>query len=114
MTENLKKFLETVSEDAELSKKIGNMGKADILALAKKLGMELSEADFAQNEELNEDELDAVVGGYGCYCLGAGNGEKSRSDKLCFCVAGGGGEKRNGDCRCWCVVMGTGLSDDKS
>jgi len=46
MTENMKKLLELVSGNKELASKIGGMGKEDIIALAKELGVELTEADF--------------------------------------------------------------------
>jgi len=63
MTENMQKLLEIVSGNKELAAKIGGMGKEDIIALAKELGVTLTEADFAKNCELSDDELDAVVGG---------------------------------------------------
>ena len=43
MTENMKKFLEAVSKNDELSTKINTMTKEDLLALAKELGVELTE-----------------------------------------------------------------------
>ena len=49
MTENMKKLLELVSGNKELALKIGGMGKENIIALAKELGIEFTEADFAQN-----------------------------------------------------------------
>ena len=48
MTENMKKLLELVSGNKELASKIGGMGKEEIIALAKALGVELTETDFAQ------------------------------------------------------------------
>ena len=47
MTENMKKFLEAVSKNEELAKKINTMTKEDLLALAKELSIELTEDDFA-------------------------------------------------------------------
>ncbi len=73
MSENMKKFLELVSKDETLKQKMqafSDMEPKDAIsasiALAKELGIELSEADFAKEElgsELIDDELDAVVGG---------------------------------------------------
>ena len=60
MTENMKKLLELVSGNKELASKIGGMGKEDIVALAKELGVELTEADFAQKYELSDDDLAQV------------------------------------------------------
>ena len=68
MTENMKKLLEIVSGNKELAAKIGGMGKEEILALAKEVGVELTEADFAQKFELSDDELEAVAGGGKCIC----------------------------------------------
>ena len=41
MTENMKRFLETVSKDEALTARVGAMGKEELLALAKELGLEL-------------------------------------------------------------------------
>lgn len=110
MTENMKKFLEAVSKNEELTKKINTMTKEDLLALAKELGVELTETDFEKPDgELSDDELDAVAGGALCYCLLAGSGyDTCDNEKTCVCVAGGGGEYKSGDCRCWCVGCGVG------
>ena len=64
-----KEFLELLEKNAELKEKIIALGEnpaaADVIALAKKYGVTLTEADFAgTEEELSEDELDAVAGGY--------------------------------------------------
>ena len=50
MTENMKKFLEKVSADKALAEKFANLDKDAVVALAKELGIELTEADFAQPE----------------------------------------------------------------
>ena len=60
MTENMKKLLELVSGNKELAAKIGGMGKEDIIALARELGVEFTEADFAQKYELSDDDLAQV------------------------------------------------------
>lgn len=57
MTENMKNFLEAASKNADLAAKITAMYKEALLALAKDLGIELTDADFAESEdELNDDE----------------------------------------------------------
>ncbi len=111
MTENTKKFLEAVSKNDELAAKIGTMTKEELLALAKELGIELTDADFEKPAgELSDDELDTVAGGNACCCVIGGTGYKTLiNEKTCVCVAGGGGEYEDGDCRCWCV--GTGFGD---
>ena len=67
MNENLKKFLEKVSEDTELAAKVGAEKDVNaLIALAKEMGFELTAADFERPvEELSDDELDDVTGGGG-------------------------------------------------
>lgn len=120
MSENLKKFLELVSGSAELSARLNAADKDGIFAMAKELGIELSNADFArQNEELSDDELDAVAGGSdsSCTCILGGGGKKDSSfgaSKACVCVLGGGGEKIGGGARCACVAYGMGTDEQYS
>ena len=105
MTENLKKFLEEVSKDEALQAKVNALesnketAMADIIALAKELGIELTEADFAQPDgEISEDELETISGGYtvtkhdDCGCPISGSG--TTISNFCYCVAGGGGGGR--------------------
>lgn len=110
MTENMKKFLETVSKNDELYNKFTGATKEELIALAKELGIELTNTDFEQPDgELSDDELDAVAGGALCACMLAGSGDDNNSnEKYCVCVAGGGGQFTNGDCRCMCVFGGAG------
>ena len=117
MTENMKKFLEAVSKNEELAKKINTMTKEDLLALAKELGVELTETDFEKPaDELNDDELDVVAGGSVCACPFVGGGVgNTNAEKSCFCTAGGGGEISDlagGGCRCVCVLGGGGKAVD--
>jgi len=113
MTENLKKFLEDVSKDAELSVKVSNMDMEELLALAKELGLELTEADLAKPavKELKDDELDAVAGGadVSCACAMGGGGTKDDNDKVCACVIAGGGLAVSGRERCVCTFAGYGI-----
>ena len=114
MTENTKKFLEAVSKSEELAAKIGTMTKEELLALAKELGIELTDADFEKPAgELSDDELDTVAGGEMCYCLIGGTGYDTLvNEKTCVCVAGGGGEYEDGACRCVCIAAGGGGRGD--
>ena len=114
MTENMKKFLETVSKDAELCKKVSAMNKDDLLALAKELGLALAEEDLIKPaQELEDDDLDTVAGGGSdCICFMGGGGTKDYDDKTCACVMAGVGYKKNGDGRCVCAVNGFGDDDD--
>ena len=113
MTENMKKFLEKVSEDKSLAEKIGKLEKAELLALAKELGIELAETDLAQPEDaLNDQELASVTGGKKCLCVVAGGGTKDDDSKACGCVAAGAGYHDNGEQRCFCVMGGSGDSDN--
>ena len=130
MSENIKKFLERVSANEELSKKLCSADRKAVIAMAKDLGIELTEADFVQANELDEDELDAVAGGeycggvgevdeiVSCFCsVGGGGTKKDANDKTCACVLYGQGDNKNdgsGDSkrRCFCPVVGSGLSDE--
>lgn len=111
MTENMKKFVEAMSEHPELNEKLENAGKDDLIAIAKELGIELTEADFEQQPgELSDDELDAVAGGYkgDCYCPLVGGGTKTEDSKPCACIYGGAGKWKNGNNRCACIIAGEG------
>lgn len=111
MTENMKKFLEKVSADKALAEKFANLDKDAVVALAKELGIELTESDFAQPEgEITADEMDAVVGGYKrCVCAYGGGGKEDSEGEVCACVSVGMGmSKVDGEARCACYVGGTG------
>lgn len=112
MSDNMKKFLEAVSKSEELTAKVGSMGKDELLALAKELGLELTEADLEKPaaEELSDDELDAVAGGgdVSCACAMGGGGTKDSNDKTCACVLAGAGYSKNGRERCVCGFAGYG------
>ena len=128
MTENLKKFLEAVSKDEALQAKVNALesnketAMAGVIALAKELGIELTEADFAQPDgEISEDELETINGGgcptagtvnNSCYCAAAGGGGgKQKDDDIwgCACVAyGQGGDAKDDHWVCYCTAMGAG------
>ena len=118
MTENMKKFLETMSQNAEQAKKISELDKDGLIAAAKELGIELTEADFVQpSGELNDDELEAVAGGKACYCVVGGGGTKSGVDDTCACAGAGAGFFYGVDrgidgywSRCFCFAGGYGHS----
>lgn len=109
MSENLKKLLELVSRNEDLAKKLSSMDKEETIALAKELGIELTEADFEQKNELSDDELDTVAGGKSCFCAWGGGTGNSSIAKTCACVAYGQGDSRNSSiARCVCYVGGGG------
>ena len=111
MTENMKKFLEAVSRDEALTAKVGSLGKEELIALAKELGITLTEADFSEpSGELDDDELDAVAGGgdVSCACAMGGGGTKDNSDKACVCIVCGAGYTKSGRDRCVCGLAGYG------
>ena len=113
MTESMKTFLAKVSEDKRLAEKAGKLEKAELIALAKELGIELIEADFVQPEDtLNDQEMAAVTGGKKCLCVAAGGGTKDDDSEACGCVAAGAGYHDNGKQRCFCVMGGSGDSDN--
>jgi len=112
MSENMKLFLEKVSENKELAEKIS--AEKDINALiaaAKELGFELTEADFQKPvEELSDDDMDVVSGGgdVSCACAMGGGGTKDSNDKTCACVLAGAGYSKSGRERCVCGFAGYG------
>ena len=97
MTENLKKFLEALSGNAELIEKVNNAKSGEEIAeLAKTLGFSLTEEDFKAPEgEVSDDELEGVAGGLvlgSCACFAGGGGGGVRPVRpICDCVANGGG-----------------------
>ena len=97
MNEKVKRLLEVISEDQELSDRAGKAASfADIVALAGEKGIELTEDDLKEaareQEKIDPAELDAVAGG-----------------KTCGCAIGGGGTgDRDGQSTCWCFVGGAG------
>ncbi len=130
MSDNMKKFLELVSKDEKLKQRMQSFNDMEPaaaisagIALAKELGIELSEADFAKEEsgdELNDDELDAVAGGGSadglCVCsLAGGGGGTDRHDGDtygCACAFyGQGGDGNADDFNCICVLGGVGTDD---
>lgn len=108
MTENMKKLLELVSANEELTKKLAGATKEELIAAAKDLNIILVDADFDQINELDDDELDAVAGGDRCTCYFGGGGSSGGVSKTCACVAGGYGEMSGGEKRCECFLAGTG------
>ncbi len=102
MKESAKTFFELLSKDEELRKKVCAMTELeDIIALAKEHGIELTEADFeAQDAELSEDELNAVVGG-ACTCTAGGTGTPIIDDGCIKAIDMGG-------YFCYCTYSGYG------
>jgi len=132
MSENLKKFLETVSANEKLAEKTGRASREELLAMAKELGLALTEEDFLQKSgELSDDELDAVAGGGTCVCVVGGGGKKAGDGSVydvCACVAAGTGLKKltqtvydpvmgewstetHKVARCVCVTAGAGKDE---
>ena len=112
MTDNMMEFLKAVSAKEELYAKVGTMGKDELIALAKELGLELTEADLAKPgaQEIADDDLDDVAGGgdVSCACAMGGGGTKDTNDKTCACVLAGAGYSKNGRERCICGFAGYG------
>ena len=75
MTENFKKLLELISGNEELTARLNNASKEEVIAFARELGITLSDADFEQSGEMSEDELNAVTGGAGISYFSDQDGE---------------------------------------
>lgn len=112
MTENLKKFLEAVTQNKELAEKINQESDPkQLIALAKEMGLTLTEADLEKKaEEIDDDDLDNVTGGsdVSCACAMGGGGTKDTNDKTCACVLAGVGYEKDGSERCLCGFAGYG------
>ena len=115
MKENLKKFLEAVSQNEELAKKINTLSMEDILALAKEMGIALTEEDLTTPQTLDDADLETVAGGKECYCaMGGGGTADSPFEKTCACVLYGQGDWNNKfdtrleGARCYCLAGGAG------
>ena len=119
MNEKLMQFLAKASEDKELVEKIGKESDVHvIIAIAKEMGFELTEADFEkESSELSDDELDAVTGGkkdpINCVCIVGGGGSGDDDDTVCPCVlAGIGYTQVNGHNEERCICTGAGFGID--
>lgn len=112
MSDKLKKLLEMISGNKELTEKACSMGKEEIIKLAKEMGIELNDEDLIKpaSEELSDDELCAVSGGgdVNCVCPLGGGGTKDDDDKACACVLAGAGFTDEGAERCVCGFAGYG------
>ncbi len=116
VTDNIKKFLELAEADSELMGRISKMDQAGIIAEARKLGIDLTDADLApaNNMELSEDELSEAAGGGACGCVAGGGGSQSDGHgDVCACVVVGAGGYYDGSPRCACVMAGGGADNDK-
>ncbi len=124
MTDNLKKFLELLSqEDEAFIERVNRADDAGVIAIAKEKGLALTEEDLAQFEPEGEvplDEADAVAGGKQCVCVLGGGGQPSgKCDLVCACTGGGtgyGADRENPSShyqRCWCAGIGHGYNANK-
>ncbi len=113
MTENMKCFLAKISEDKALAEKASKLEKDELIVLAKEMGVNLTEADFAQTEsDISEGELNSVTGGGNCYCVAGGGGTDGEKDSACACVFAGWGRSTERHERCVCAMAGGGGTDD--
>ena len=73
--ENLKLFLEKVSQSEELKARIGKDNEVNtLISVGAEYGFLFSAEDFEQTAELTDDELDQVAGGRGTPVWGGGQG----------------------------------------
>ena len=123
MTNNLKEFMKKAAEDKELFSKLEALNQEQdndviikkTIEIANKANFTLTPADFkASEEELDDEELNAVAGGWKkCVCIAGGGGKEDSDGNTCGCVAAGlGTRKDNGDLlRCLCYAVGYGKDD---
>ena len=112
MTDNMKKFLEAVSQNKEC---IEMLKKAEtqeaVIALAAENGFTLTQEDLKQEPAsggISDDELEAVAGGKTCGCAIGGGGASSGDQGGCGCWLGGVGAMNDDSIRCVCAVGGGG------
>lgn len=109
MNKNMEKLLKLASKDEELSAKLQKAEKQQVVELAKKHGIILSDADFeVPKGKVSDDELQAVAGGGNCYCAMGGGGSKGEGERACACVIVGLGYYTDGSQRCGCPGFGAG------
>ena len=121
MTENITKFLQMLSADEELTKKaevlFQNRDFKGLADMADKAGFPIDEEDLGAlcspggDRELDDDELDAVAGGWKeCVCAIGGGGKADKDGLACACVAAGLGLGREDKdaTRCACAFSGYG------
>ena len=119
MTDNSKRFFEEISDDKEFMEKLAKApDKEAVIVLAKEKGFTLTEEDFeayAGIQEVSDDELEAVAGGYECYCVAGGGGkaDDKKGETACACVMVGFG-LRAGNGRCSCLAAGYGSTAECS
>lgn len=130
MTENMKAFLEKVSQaDDTVFRSLNQLDQAGITRLAADYGIMLTDVDFDAAHDEAEGEMDLeegnmVAGGGKCYCVAGGGGKGGGRDFTCACVgAGAGNGKQIDHCllvnrekgyeegsRCVCMGYGQGSS----
>ncbi len=116
MNENVKKVLEAVSNDDSLMDKMKNASYEDVLAIAADLGLPLSKEDIDANkadlQSVDPEELADVSGGDKCVCAIGGSGKATREgQRQCICALGGWGETDIVTgilTRCYCAWAGGG------
>ena len=115
MTEKAKEFMAAMEQDEELMNRMKEAQSVEqALEIAKEKGYVLTAEDFTppgEAEEINEDELQAVAGGWKtCACVNAGFGNEDSGDSslFCGCAFGGVGYWKDGTGRCYCVYAGGG------
>ena len=117
MTDKMRKFLETASEDPALIEKMRQAETQEaLIALAAEIGFTLTEEDLKEDlfeGAISDDEMDAVTGGSGCGCYGLGAGNQAGSmEQWCECVMFGTGWETDAEqeIRCICASVGEGAA----
>ena len=120
MKENIKKFMEVISEEGEDTiRQLKNADAETIISMALERGITIEADDLIQDDETKElsmDELAATSGGKICVCPAVGGGVADGHHHACACVLGGAGEAKSGYDTfregCVCVLAGQGGKDN--
>ena len=123
MTNNLKEFLKKANSNDEIFSKLEELKQeqnkdkiiAKTIEIAAQYNIILTPSDFEQcEEEIDDEEMQAVAGGFKrCTCYVGGGGKADEDGKACGCVAYGYGDLREESKthRCECIAMGTGYDN---
>lgn len=120
MTDNLKNFLEAISNNDELKEKVNRATKDEIISIAKEMQIELKEEDLdiQSAQEFSDDELAAVTGGGQCICVAGGCGDDNGLTGGCILLGMGwclpdSHCTGHGNGACFCLFAGGGFTDGR-
>lgn len=109
--QNVEKFYEALSNDAQLQEKVGKLVSSStvnnlIVSLAKESGYDITESDLKEYAKNQSEKVDNAFSDWACDCIVAGSGYYKK-DYSCFCFFGGGGKADPDGFHLFCVMAGS-------